>query len=130
MRKKLLLSHRRILHVDWFGIVTKCWGLAKNDERANDRSYCEDPQKKSIKNHCYETPVLIFRIKLVLSLYVMLNEHHIVQRFLKFEGILLPRSYVAQRLVQSGHYRRKSIIPTDTTKKSVMRRRCMQSITS
>lgn len=60
MRKKLLLSHRRILHVDWFGIVTKCWGLAKNDERANDRSYCEDPQKKSIKYHCYETPVLIF----------------------------------------------------------------------
>lgn len=70
MWKKLLLSHRRILHVDWFGAVTKCWGLAKNDERANDRSYCEDPQKKSIKNHCYETPILIFLWNKKKRLYI------------------------------------------------------------
>lgn len=60
VRKELLLGHGGILHVDRFGVVAKGRCLAENDERANDRSYSEDPEEKSVENHRYETPILIF----------------------------------------------------------------------
>lgn len=43
VRKELLLGHGGIFHVDRFGVVAKGRCLAENDERADDRSYREDP---------------------------------------------------------------------------------------
>lgn len=41
----------------------------------------------------------VYRVKLILTLYMVLNEHHIVQSFLKLEGIFLFGCNVAQRFV-------------------------------
>lgn len=60
VRKELLLGHGGIFHVDRFRVVAEGRCLAENDERANDRCYSEDPQEKSVENHRYETPILIF----------------------------------------------------------------------
>lgn len=130
VRKELLLGHGGILHVDRFGVVAKGRCLAENDERANDRSYSEDPEEKSVENHRYETPILIFRVELVLALYVVLNEHHVVQSLLELERIFFPGRHVAQGLVQPGHHRGKSVVSTDPPQESVMRGCRVQSVAS
>lgn len=69
-----------------------------------------------------------YRVELVLPLYVVLNEHHVVQSFLELERIFLPGRYVAQGLVQPGHHRGQSIVSTDPPQESVMRGCRVQSV--
>lgn len=57
--------------------------------------------------------MLTYRIELVHSLHVMLNEHDIVDGLLQFKGILLTTTQVTQGVIKSGHDRWKTIVATN-----------------
>lgn len=53
---------------------------------------------------------VIYRIKLVLPLHVVLYEHDIMYGFLQLERVFLPDDAVTHALVESGQYRRQSVV--------------------
>lgn len=56
----------------------------------------EQKERKSVENTTN-------RVEVVLPLYVMLDEHDVVQSLLKLEGVLLTRLHIAHRLIETGY---------------------------